>query len=726
MGTGTQRTVRRRTEFYVRDPSHCELCVLLSMRSIRGVQGVMSINKNKIKKFIGISMAAIGVVFLGMHILAKKKKPSSIYENDKEQKNLFEGKKVVLIEDENDKENADGVKGHLEAIGDSEYNPSFYEKHVKRAIDVVLSFGGLVVLSPIFAAIALAIKIEDPGPVLFTQKRVGQNKRYFKLHKFRSMKMSTPHDVPTHQLENPEQYITKVGKFLRAHSLDELPQIWDIFIGNMSVIGPRPGLWNQDLLTAERDKYGANDVKPGLSGWAQINGRDELEIEEKAKLDGEYVSKMGLLMDIKCFLGSVHVVGKDDTVVEGGTGEMKKASNQNEKVKKKILVICQYYKPEPFRISDVCEEMVRRGHEVQVVTGYPNYPEGVLYEGYGKGKHIDEVINGVKVHRCFTIPRETGTVERLMNYYSYATSSTAYVLSKDCVGSDGKSFDVVFCNQLSPIMMAEAAIAYKKKYKVPVVMYCLDLWPESLIAGGIKRESVIYKFFHHVSKRIYRQMDKILITSRMFSEYLSNEFGVEKDRIEYLPQYAEGIFEQIPARDEDGVLNFMFAGNIGAVQSVETVIRAAKKLKDKPVKFHIVGGGTDLNGLKRVAEGLENVVFYGRRPLEEMPDFYSKADAMLVTLAADPVLSLTLPGKVQSYMAVGKPIIGAIDGETKAVIEAAQCGFCGKAENVDELVENIKKFIRSDRREEMGKNARKYYEENFEQKLFMDKLESKF
>lgn len=197
----------------------------------------MSIDKNRIKKFIGISVVAIGAAFVGLSILAKKKNPSSVYEEDKEQKNPFEGKKVVLIEDENDKENADGVKGHLEAIGDSEYNPSFYEKHVKRAIDVVLSFGGLVVLSPVFAAIALAIKIEDPGPVLFTQKRVGQNKRYFKLHKFRSMKMSTPHDVPTHQLENPEQYITKVGKFLRAHSLDELPQIWDIFIGDRGIIG---------------------------------------------------------------------------------------------------------------------------------------------------------------------------------------------------------------------------------------------------------------------------------------------------------------------------------------------------------------------------------------------------------------------------------------------------------------------------------------------------------
>lgn len=684
------------------------------------------------KKLIAASGIVFGSAFVGLSVIAKKKKKNSIYDNEPGQKNPMEGKKVIFVEDEKDARNADGVCGHLEAVGDSAFTPGVYEKYIKRGLDIILSFGGLVILAPVFAIVSLAIYIDDPGPVLFTQKRLGQNKKYFKLHKFRSMKMSTPHDVPTHMLDNPEQYITRVGGFCRRHSIDELPQIWDIFIGNMSVIGPRPGLWNQDVLTAERDKYGANDVKPGLTGWAQINGRDELEIPEKAKLDGEYVSKMGILMDIKCFLGSVGVFAKDDSVVEGGTGameelgEMKERSNQTEKVKKKILVICQYYRPEPFRISDICEEMVRRGHEVQVVTGYPNYPEGILYDGYGKGKHIDEEINGVRVHRCFTIPRETGTVKRLMNYYSYPASSTQYVLSKDCVTSDGKPFDVVFCNQLSPVMMADAAIAYKKKYKVPVVMYCLDLWPESLIAGAITRTSPIYKFFHHVSKRIYRQMDKILITSRMFSEYLSTELGVEKERIEYLPQYAEGIFEQIPPRVEDGTFHFMFAGNIGAVQSVETVIKAAEKLKDEPVKFHIVGGGTDLERLKGLAEGLESITFYGRRPLEEMPDFYSKADAMLVTLAADPVLSLTLPGKVQSYMAVGKPIIGAIDGETKEVIEAAQCGFCGKAENVDELVENIKHFIRSDRREEMGRNARKYYEENFEEKLFMDKLESKF
>lgn len=275
-------------------------------------------------KIILAILAALAVAFILMVILALAKKRSSVYGNEPEQKNPLEGKTVVFVENENEPENADGVRGHLEAVGDSNHTPGVYEGFFKRMLDVLLSFGGLVVLSPVFLILAVAIYIDDPGPILFTQKRVGKNKEFFKLHKFRSMKMCTPHDKPTHMLENPEQYITRVGRFLRGHSLDELPQIWDIFIGNMSVIGPRPGLWNQDLLTAERDKYGANDVRPGLTGWAQINGRDELEIPDKAKLDGEYVAKMGLGMDVKCFLGSVGVFGGDDSVVEGGTGEMAK------------------------------------------------------------------------------------------------------------------------------------------------------------------------------------------------------------------------------------------------------------------------------------------------------------------------------------------------------------------------------------------------------------------
>ena len=275
-------------------------------------------------KVILTILAILVVAFILMVILALAKKKSSVYGNEPKQKNPLEGKKVVFVENENEPENADGVRGHLEAVGEYQHKAGVYEKYIKRGLDIILSFCGLVVLSPVFLILAIAIYIDDPGPILFTQKRVGKNKQYFKLHKFRSMKMCTPHDKPTHMLENPEQYITKVGKFLRAHSLDELPQIWDIFIGNMSVIGPRPGLWNQDLLTAERDKYGANDVRPGLTGWAQINGRDELEIPEKAKFDGEYVAKMGLGMDVRCFLGSVGVFGGDDSVIEGGTGEMAK------------------------------------------------------------------------------------------------------------------------------------------------------------------------------------------------------------------------------------------------------------------------------------------------------------------------------------------------------------------------------------------------------------------
>lgn len=205
-----------------------------------------------------------------------------------------------------------------------------YKKFVKRVLDVVLSFLALVVLSWLYLLIIIAIKVDDPGPAVFTQKRVGIHKKHFTLHKFRSMKMSTPHDIPTHQLENPDRYITRVGRFLRKSSFDELPQIWDIFIGKMSIIGPRPALWNQDDLVAERDKYGANDVKPGLTGWAQINGRDELEIPVKAKLDGEYVNRQSFSFDVRCFFGSIFSVLRHDGVVEGGTGELHKAEEQVE------------------------------------------------------------------------------------------------------------------------------------------------------------------------------------------------------------------------------------------------------------------------------------------------------------------------------------------------------------------------------------------------------------
>lgn len=199
-----------------------------------------------------------------------------------------------------------------------------YQKFGKRLLDILLSACGIVVLSPVYLLLALAIKLDDPGPVFFRQKRVGAHKTYFQILKFRTMKMDSPRDVPTHLLEEPERYITRVGRLLRRTSLDELPQILQIFTGKMSIIGPRPALWNQDDLIRERDKYGANDVRPGLTGWAQINGRDELDIAVKARYDGEYVENISFLFDCKCFFGTIRSVLRHEGVVEGGTGCLKK------------------------------------------------------------------------------------------------------------------------------------------------------------------------------------------------------------------------------------------------------------------------------------------------------------------------------------------------------------------------------------------------------------------
>ena len=198
-----------------------------------------------------------------------------------------------------------------------------YSNFFKRFLDFSLSLLALIVLSPFFLLIVLAIKIDDPGPVLFTQERIGKGKKYFKIYKFRTMKTTTPSDTPTHLLENPQQYITKVGAFLRKTSLDELPQIFNIFIGDMSIIGPRPALWNQDDLIELRDTYGVNSIRPGLTGWAQINGRDELLIEEKVRYDTEYLENLSLKFDAKCFFATILSVLKSDGVVEGGISEPK-------------------------------------------------------------------------------------------------------------------------------------------------------------------------------------------------------------------------------------------------------------------------------------------------------------------------------------------------------------------------------------------------------------------
>ncbi len=199
---------------------------------------------------------------------------------------------------------------------------------IKRGLDIVLAGGASIILSPLILSLAIAVKVSSPGPVLFKQKRVGRDKKLFSIYKFRTMRIDTPKDMPTHMLSNPEQYITGVGRLLRKSSLDELPQLWNIFMGDMSIIGPRPALWNQEDLLKERERYGANDIRPGLSGWAQICGRDELEIVDKARLDGEYTQKMSFLFDCRCVFGTVTSTLKGEGVVEGGTGQLHRAEEK--------------------------------------------------------------------------------------------------------------------------------------------------------------------------------------------------------------------------------------------------------------------------------------------------------------------------------------------------------------------------------------------------------------
>ena len=387
----------------------------------------------------------------------------------------------------------------------------------------------------------------------------------------------------------------------------------------------------------------------------------------------------------------------------------------------KILVVCQHYWPEPFSVSDLCEEMVRRGHTVHVITGVPNYPMGYIYPEYKHGKGRTEERNGVKITRTFTIGRRKNLIFRFLNYYSYAISSTLFAKRLK------EKYDVVFVNQLSPVMMSCAALAYAKKRKIRSVLYCMDLWPASVAAGGVTEKSVIYRFFHWVSSRIYKRADRLLITSQMFRDYFKNQFDIPDDKIEYLPQYALSNFDTVlPPKEDTDHVDLLFAGNIGAVQSLDTVLRAAKLLQDEEkLRWHIVGEGSELENLKKLASQLQldNVIFHGRKPVEQMPKYYAMADAMLVTLTADPVISLTLPGKVQSYMAAGKPVIAASNGEIPKVIAASGCGFCAPAEDAEKLVEAVKAFLSHPDHQLLGANARKYYEENFSRVKFMDKLE---
>lgn len=389
----------------------------------------------------------------------------------------------------------------------------------------------------------------------------------------------------------------------------------------------------------------------------------------------------------------------------------------------RILVVCQHYWPEPYRLPDICEELVKRGHTVKVITDVPNYPMGVTYEGYEKGKQRNQEHNGVSIHRCYTIPRKTGAFFRFLNYYSYAISASLWAKQTK------EEFDVVFVNQTSPVMMAYPALMYAKKHSKKVVLYCQDLWPACLQAGGIRKGSLIDKLFHWVSGRIYRAADHILISSKGFREYLITEHHVPNERIEYLPQHAEDLFQQeaVNKAVEKETIDFVFAGNVGAAQSIDTILLAADVLgDDKRLRWHIVGDGSELERCKKIAaeKHLDSIVFHGRKPLEEMPQYYRMADAMILTLTDDSDISRTLPGKIQTYLAAGKPVLCAANGEVQDVVREANCGYTVGACDWQGLAECVRKFLENREIVPFGENARKYFSEHFSKEKVIGKLET--
>nr|WP_255807944.1 glycosyltransferase family 4 protein [Cohnella mopanensis] len=368
----------------------------------------------------------------------------------------------------------------------------------------------------------------------------------------------------------------------------------------------------------------------------------------------------------------------------------------------------------------MCFEMARSGTEVTVLTGLPNYPGGNIHSEYRRFKRRNEKIHGVTVKRVPIIGRGRNRITLSLNYLSFAVMASiqSFFLSK--------KFDLIIVYQLSPVTMALPGIILKGLTGKPLILYCHDLWPASVSAGGIRGRGFLYRVLLAMSKWLYRNSDEIIISSKPFADYFRNVLGIERE-LAYLPVFAESVFEEMKRETvENTETHFVFAGNIGEMQSVETILYAAKELLDEDrIRIHIVGSGTSRKKCQQLAEdlGVTNVTFYGHLFLNELPFYYNMADAMIVTLKANPMLSYTLPNKVQSYMAASKPIVGAIDGETRRVIEEAGCGYCTAAEDYKGLAAIIRQFAsEKDKHERFGQSARNYYDRHFSKMLFIERL----
>lgn len=388
-----------------------------------------------------------------------------------------------------------------------------------------------------------------------------------------------------------------------------------------------------------------------------------------------------------------------------------------------ILVVSQYYYPEPFRINEICEELAKRGHEVTVLTANPNYPDGEIYDGY---KNVDsrEEINGVTVYRCKCRPRHKGAVNLGLNYIDFVRQANKKIMKLD------DNFDCVYAYQLSPVTSCFPAIRYKKKYGIPLFLYCLDVWPESLKGTALGNPIGLW-FFGGISKYIYKSADKIAVTSPTFKRYLSNLFCIKESEIDYLPQHAEKVDWEntIPAVEKDDKkVNFVFMGNIGEAQNLECLLHALALIKNRSnFLFHIVGSGSYYEKNVKLAEKLkveDSVIFYGRHPKSDMLKFYALADVCYVSLKNEGIVGSTIPGKIQEYMSAGKPILACMDGDTQQIIDDAKCGLCVPANSKAQLAKAIEQLI--EKKEKLillGENAREYYIRHFTLNRYVDKFE---
>ena len=397
----------------------------------------------------------------------------------------------------------------------------------------------------------------------------------------------------------------------------------------------------------------------------------------------------------------------------------------------KILFVSQYFYPESFKGNDIVFDLIEKGHEVTVLTGKPNYPEGKFYKGYNFFNKNSEYIKGAKVIRSPLFPRRSGkAIPLALNYFSFIFFSFFTTLLRI-----RGEFDVVFVQQLSPVTMALPGLWIKKRRGIPLVLWVLDLWPESIIASSNIKSDFIINPIEKLVKRIYNKSDKILVSSKFFKESVLEKCNDKNISIEYFPNWAEDVFlktnrtalKDYKIPEFPAGFNLMFAGNIGEAQDFESILIAAELTKNEGINWILIGDGRKLDWIKNEikVKHISNIYLFGRHPLESMPLFFEKADAMLVSLKDEPIFSLTVPAKIQAYMASGKVILGMLNGEGKELINDSSCGFAvsaGNAQGIADKAKNLKN-LRSEEIKEMELNSIKYYERFFSKKMLLLKLE---